>query len=167
MNIYINSVSTTFGPVGQWRYLNGERFIDNATTVLLDNQPVENLHIYNEGLIGFSIPSNLSDGLKSITIQVNDEQYISDDFFQVGIPTQPPTVLNIVANGNTIINDTDEWMFITGENFVWNQTSVTFNEKTQNCFVYSTSSCGFQKNINEIVTSFTLTTPNGSVTYNV
>ena len=45
--------------------------------------------------------------------------------------------------------------------------SLWINEKTQNCFVYSTSSCGFQKNINEIVTSFTLTTPNGSVTYNV
>jgi hypothetical protein len=61
----------------------------------------------------------------------------------------------------------DEWIFVTGENFVWDQTSVTFNEKTANCFVYSTFSCGFNKNINELVTSLTLTTPNGSVTYNL
>ncbi len=61
----------------------------------------------------------------------------------------------------------DEWIFVTGENFVWDQTSVIFNEKTANCFVYSTFSCGFSKNINELVTSLTLTTPNGSVTYNL
>jgi|688.fasta_scaffold611225_2 hypothetical protein len=167
MAILINSTSTTFGPPGQWIYVNGEGFTTDSTIVLLDNQSVENLNVYNEHLIGFSIPINISDGFKSITIQVNDEQYLTDNFFNVGTPTEPPIFLEIVPNGSVTINDVEEWIFLSGENFVWNQTSITYNEKTTNCFVYSTCSCGFQKNINETITSLTLTTPNGSVIYTV
>jgi len=161
MNIVINSTSTNFGPAGQWVYINGEGFVIDDTTVLLNDQPVENLKVYHEGLIAFSIPTNISDGFKSIKIQTSEGEYTSDVFFEVGTPTQPPTV------GSIAVNNMDEWIFVTGENFVWDQTSVIFNEKTANCFVYSTFSCGFSKNINELVTSLTLTTPNGSVTYNL
>jgi hypothetical protein len=161
MTILINSTSTTFGPPGQWIYVNGDGFVIDGTTVLLNDQPVENLLIYSDLLMGFSVPSNMSEGFKSITIQTNDGQYTADAFFEVGAITLPPTVESIA------VNDIDEWVFVTGENFVWEQTSVTFNEKTVNCFVYSTFSCGFGKNANELVTSLTLTTPNGSVTYSV
>lgn len=161
MNIYINAVSTIFGPPGQWIYINGEIFVLDGTTVLLDNTPVENLVIYNEFLLGFSVPLNMADGLKSISIKTNDGEYLADDFFEVGNITQPPTV------GSIAINDNDNWVFVTGENFVWNQTNVNFNDREEKCFVYSPFSCGFSKNIDEIVTTLTLTTPNGSVTFNV
>jgi hypothetical protein len=54
MNILINSTSTNFGPAGQWVYINGEGFVIDGTTVLLNDQPVENLKVYHEGLIAFS-----------------------------------------------------------------------------------------------------------------
>jgi len=158
--ILINSTSTTFGPPGQWIYVNGEGFVIDGTTVLLDNQPVENLLIYNEFLLGFSVPSNMSDGFKSILIQTSEGQFTADAFFEVGTPTQPPIVVSID------INDLDDWVFVTGENFIWDQTEINFNGKNLKCFVYSTFSCGFQKDLNEIVTNFTLTTPLGSVNYN-
>ena len=158
--IIINSTSTTFGPVGQWVYINGEGFVIDGTTVLLDNQPVENLLIYSEFLLGFSIPSNMSDGYKSISIQTSEGQFNADAFFEVGTPTQPPIVTTINKD------DLDEWIFVTGENFIWDQTEVNFNGKNLKCFVYSTFSCGFQKDLNEIVTNLTLTTPLGSFSYN-
>ena len=40
----INKSSTTFGPIGQWVYINGALF-DSQTTVLLDDIPVEDLKI--------------------------------------------------------------------------------------------------------------------------
>jgi hypothetical protein len=161
MTILINSVSTTFGPPGQWIYINGEGFVIDGTTVLLNDQSVENLLIYNEKLIGFSVPIDMSDGFKSIKIQTNDEQYTEDTFFEVGTVTQSPTIQSIIAD------DKDTWIFVTGENFSWDQTSVTFNDTTTKCFVYSPFSCGFKKNVDELVTSLILTTPNGSVTYSI
>ena len=147
MTILINSTSTPFGPPGQWIYINGEGFVLDGTSVLLDTTPVENLVIYNEFLLGFSIPTN-------------DSEYLADAFVEVGTPTQPPNVESI------IINDIGDWLFVTGENFVWDQTNVNFNGRDAKCFVYSTFSCGFNKNIDEVVESLILTTPNGSVTFN-
>ena len=160
MTILINSTSTPFGPPGQWIYVNGEGFVLDGTFMLLDTTPVENLVIYNEFLLGFSIPSNMTDGFKSISIKTNDSEYLADAFVEVGTPTQPPNVESI------IINDIGDWLFVTGENFVWDQTNVNFNGRDAKCFVYSTFSCGFNKNIDEVVESLILTTPNGSVTFN-
>lgn len=161
----INKASTNFGPIGQWVYINGALFDTDQTTVYLDNIIVEDLKIYHDGLLGFSIPKNISDGLKTITIKNSQGENSYDNFIEVGTVSDPPIVDELVYH------DTDNsWVYLRGDNFAWNQTNVTFNNKTCPCLVYSPESCGFRidgdtdaGNINSIV----LTTQNGSCTFNV
>lgn len=155
----INGFSTNFGPAGQWVYINGFEFIDGKTSVFIDDQTVDSLTVFSDVLLGFFVPTNLTNGLKSITIIVDNEQIVVPDFFEVGSPTATPTIEFITVHGN------NEWVYITGTEFVWGQTTITFNEKTIDCFVYSTTQCGFSKSESEIITFVTVTTPNGSVTY--
>ena len=44
-------------------------------------------------------------------------------------------------------------------------TNKPWKKKTIDCFVYNVSQCGFSKNELETISSITITTPNGSVTY--
>jgi hypothetical protein len=159
MTPIINGFSTNFGPAGQWVYINGFEFIDGKTSVLIDDQPVDSLTVFSDILLGFFVPKNLTNGLKSITIRVDTEETVVPDFFDVGTPTAAPKVELITIHGN------NEWVYITGADFVWEQTTVTFNDKTIDCFVYNVSHCGFAKGETEIISSITITTPNGSITY--
>jgi len=155
----INGFSTNFGPAGQWVYINGFEFIDGKTSVLIDDQPVDSLTVFNYKLLGFFTPKTLTNGLKSITIRVDTEEIVVPDFFDVGSPSLTPKIEFITIHGN------DAWVYVTGTDFVWGQTTITFNEKTIDCFVYNVSQCGFSKNELETISSITITTPNGSVTY--
>lgn len=155
----IEGFSTKFGPPGQWVYINGFEFINDKTSVFIDGQPVDSLTIFSDILLGFFIPKNLTNGLKSITIKVDTEETTVPDFFEVGSPTSAPEIDHIVLHEN------NEWIYVTGKNFFSEQTTVTFNGKTVNCFVYCTTDCGFSKDVSETLSSITITTPNGSVTY--
>ena len=160
----INKSSTTFGPKGQWVYVNGS-FFDQQTTVFLDGIIVENLMIYHDGLLGFSIPQNISDGLKTITIKNLQGENSYDNFIEVG------NIIDIPIVDELVYHDTDDsWVYLKGDNFVWNQTNVTFNDKTVGCLVYSPESCGFRIDANTDaynINSIVLTTPNGSCTFTV
>ena len=160
----INKSSTTFGPIGQWVYINGALF-DSQTTVLLDDILVEDLKIYHDGLLGFSIPKNISNGLKTITVKNSEGENTYDNFIEIGDVVGQPIVDELMYH------DTDDsWVYLRGDNFAWAQTTATFNDKTVECLVYSPESCGFRIDANtdaENINLIVITTPHGSYTFTV
>ena len=104
--------------------INGFEFIDGKTSVLIDDQPVDFLTVFSDKLLGFFTPKTLTNGLKSITIRVDTEEIVVPDFFDVGSPSLTPKIEFITIHGN------DAWVYVTGTDFVWGQTTITFNEKT-------------------------------------
>jgi hypothetical protein len=157
----ITSLSTTLGPSHQWVYVVGTNFVQNNTQFYFNNIPCTSVAVYDDTNAGFYMPENIS-GTGNIKVVTPNGEYTSDIQFVVGVPTQPPTVLNVRPHPNV------NWVYVDGTEFVSGQSTVTYGSNTVNLFVYTTSSGGFAKaNPSDTISSITLTTPYGSVNYNI
>ena len=158
----IESLSTTIGPVGQWVYLAGNNFIENETKVFFGSIECP-IAFYADVSVGLSIPEG-SSGENVFKVVTPNGEFISDIVFTVGVPSAPPTVTSFINHSNPLEN----CVYVAGTNFVCEQTVISYNGKTAtaNAYVYSPESCGFAKeNIEDVITSITLTTPNGAATF--
>lgn len=157
----IESLSTTIGPVGQWVYLAGSNFIENETKVFFGPVECFDVTFYATASVGFAIPEG-SSGENVFKVITPDGEFISDIVFTVAVPFASPTVTSFYSHSDPSFN----WVYVAGTNFVGEQTVISYNSKTANAFVYSPEFCGFTKeNIEDVITSITLTTPNGSATF--
>lgn len=159
----IESLSTTIGPVGQWVYLAGSNFIENETKVFFGSIECSNVAFYATASVGVAIPEGAS-GESVFKVITPDGEFTSDIAFTVGVPTAAPTITSFYHHTDPTIN----WVYVAGTNFVGEQTVISYNGKTAtvNAYVYGPESCGFAKeNIEDVITSITLTTPNGSATF--
>jgi len=185
----IQSLSTNIGPVGQWVYLAGSGFIENETKVLFgfvecptgcaECPPVA---FYTDVSIGVAIPP--SSGENVFKVITPSGEFTSDITFTVGVPSGSPTVSSFFSHQDSALN----WVYVAGTNFVGWETTISYTGfvgeqtvmsgfadeqvvipddgyRTTSAYVYSTTSCGFQKNTEDLITDITLTTPYGSATF--
>lgn len=157
----IISLSTQFGPAGQWVYVVGTEFVSDNTQFYFNNIPCTSVRIYTDTSAGFYMPENIS-GTGTIKVVTPNGEYTSNIQFTVGSPTQPPTITDVRPHPNA------NWIYVDGTEFVSGQSTVTYGSNTVDLFVYTTVSAGFAKvNVSDTVNSITLTTPNGSVSYTI
>jgi len=157
----IESLSTTIGPVGQWVYLAGSNFLNDETKVFFGSIECSNVAFYADTSLGVAIPEGAT-GESVFKVITPDGEFTSDIIFTVGIPSAAPTITSFSNHSDPAVN----WVYVAGTNFVGKQTVISYNNKTANAYVYSPEFCGFAKeNIEDVITSITLTTPNGSVTF--
>lgn len=159
----IESLSTTIGPVGQWVYLAGNNFIENETKVFFGSIECPTVAFYANTSVGVAIPEG-STGNGVFKVITPDGEFTSDIVFTVGTPSAAPTITSFFNHSDSAVN----WVYVAGTNFVGEQTVISYNGKTAtvNAYVYGPESCGFAKeNIEDVITSITLTTPNGSATF--
>ena len=157
----IESLSTTIGPVGQWVYLAGSNFIENETKVFFGSIECSNVAFYATASVGVAIPEGAS-GESVFKVITPDGEFTSDIAFTVGVPTVAPTITSFYHHTDPTIN----WVYVAGTNFVAEQTVISYGSEAVNAFVYNPEFCGFAKeNSEDVITSITLTTPNGAVTF--
>lgn len=183
----IQSLSTNTGPVGQWVYLAGSGFVENETKVLFGFiecptgfAECSAVAVYTDISVGVAIPT--SSGENVFRVITPSGEFTSDIVFTVGVPSGPPTVSSFFNHSDPALN----WVYVAGTDFVGCETTISYTgfvgEQTEmsgvieqtgifdgyvttSAYVYSSESCGFQKNIEDVITAITLTTPNGSVTF--
>lgn len=157
----INSLSTTSGPANQWIYLFGENFVQNQTSVYFNNIQCEQVFVFSDTQLGFYLTSD-AQGTGYFKVMTPEGQFTSDIQYTVVSPSLPPTVTNLRNHPNT------NWVYVDGTEFVYGQTTVTYDGKTVNVFVYTPESGGFAKvSSDDVIITINLTTPNGSATYTV
>jgi hypothetical protein len=157
----IESLSTTIGPVGQWVYLAGSNFIENETKVFFGSIECPNVAFYADTSVGIAIPEGAS-GESVFKVITPDGEFTSDIAFAVGVPTAAPTITSFYHHTDPTIN----WVYVAGTNFVTEQTVISYGSEAVNACVYSPECCGFAKeNSEDVITSITLITPNGSATF--
>ena len=89
-------------------------------------------------------------------------EFTSDIQYTVGSPTLPPTVTDLRDHPNPDVN----WVYVDGTEFVSGATTVEYDGKTVQVFVYTIEHGGFAKvDAADQVGSIVLTTPNGSASF--
>ena len=157
----ITSLSTTFGPPGQWVYIFGTDFVDGQTQVYFNNIAAEPVAVFSPTNIGFYLPSEVS-GTGYFKVVTPEGEVTSNILYTVGSPTQPPVITAVREHP---VKESS-WIYIDGNNFVARNTTLTYNGNVCDVFVYKPESAGFKRiNPSDQITSITLTTPNGSTQY--
>ena len=158
----ITSISPTLGPASQWVYVTGTNFVPENTQFYFDNIICVSIRIYNTNHAGFFLPENIKD-FGYIKVVTPNGEFTSDIKFTIGIPLQPPTVRAVRNHPNPDA----QWVYVDGSEFVSGQTKVTYDSVTVDLFIYNPFSGGFKKTSTDPIKSITLTTPNGSCSFNV
>ncbi len=154
----ITSLSTTIGPANQWIYLFGTEFVDTQTQVYFETLECSPVAVFSSTQIGFYLnPSATGSGYFKVVTP--DGEVTSDILYTVGSPTLPPTVTDLRDHPNPDVN----WVYVDGTEFVSGQTTLEYDGKTVDVFVYTVNNGGFAKvDPSDSVSSVVLTTPNGS-----
>lgn len=164
----ITGFSPNLGPVGQWTYIFGTDFVPGDTTIYFGDIQGSDVMFYDTNQIGFTMPLE-STGSNFIKVVTPEGEVTSLDQFTIGTPITPPTVTSYQLHPTEL-----DWMYVNGENFVCNQTSISYNSGSVvdgytniESFVYSPISLGFKIiNPTDVVSSITVTTPYGSGSIN-
>ena len=158
----ISNFSPSLGPVGQWVYIFGSNFIGGDTRVFFDDTEVPSITVYDDGQLGFWLPDTTSVSGK-FKVVTSDGEVTSVDSFIVGIPLTSPEIYKLVPHSDPDVN----WTYISGDGFVCEETTVSYNSGGSiKAMVYSPDSLGFEKvNITDVITTLSVTTPNGTASY--
>lgn len=160
----ITALSTTIGPVNQWLYIFGTNFIAEQTNILFNDLNCGNIYVFNDTQLGFYLPSDAT-GTGVFKVVTPNGEFTSDIQYTVGSATLPPTVTDVRDHPDV----TSKWVYVDGSEFVSGQSTITYEfngTKTVDLFVYTLNSGGFAKvDVDDVITSITLTTPNGSVQF--
>lgn len=163
----ISSINTFLGPVGQPIVINGENFVLDQTQVYFGSIPLNIKKIrannidtgYCDEII--AIITEECSGSDKIKVVTPEGEFTWPEDYTVGIPTNVPQV-NGVGNHVAI----PSLVYINGVEFVKDQTTVNYDGNTINVWVYTPNEGSFTKtNESDVVTSLTLTTPNGSTNW--
>jgi hypothetical protein len=93
-----------------------------------------------------------------------DGTFTSQIEYTVEYPKLPPTITSVRVHPDPNVN----WIYVDGTEFSYGQTNVSYNSISRNAMVYRFNQCGFSKeNLSDVINSITLTTPNGSSTFQV
>lgn len=152
----ILDINPSVAPVGQWIYITGTDFDLENTQVYFGNTQCEQYVVSDTNTIQALVPIGC-DSSCNIRLMINSQECISPTIFNVELITDPP----IATSFN--VDDTTQWVQIIGENFVYNNTTILFNGNTITASVDASTVCGFRKNVDDVVSSLTIQTPNGSV----
>jgi len=161
----ITGLSTTIGPANQWINLFGTNFVQDQTNIYFNELDCGKVNVFADTQLGFNLSQNAS-GTGFFKVVTPDGEYTSDIEYTVSSPTQPPVVTDVRDHPDP----TSKWVYVDGSEFVSGQTEVTYEfngTQTVSVFVYTIYAGGFAKvNIDDVITSITLTTPNGSCVFN-
>lgn len=155
----VSSISPLLGPVGQWVYVRGSNFVHGQTQTSVGHVSNITAHVYGPDQLGFRVPTG-ANGMTHVSVFTPFGAATSPQLFQVGIPTNPPS-----------ISHTDEyegfnWVYVSGDNFVNGQTTIRVgtNYQTEG-HVYGPPSLGFTPPTNWYDESLlVLETPFGTAT---
>ena len=151
----VASISPSLGPKGQWIYVHGTNFTQDIGVYFGDIE-VRHLAVYHAKELGFTCPTDVK-GTYAIRVKNADGEAKAPTLYTVGTPTRPPEVTDVRVCPN-------QWVYLSGDNFVCDHTTVTFKETKAKVCVYSPKSAGVTMPIGFTKSStFMLTTPNGSV----
>jgi hypothetical protein len=160
----ITALSTSIGPVNQWIYVFGTNFVIDETSIFFNTLDCGKVYVFNDVQLGFYLPSNAT-GSGFFKVVTPNGEFTSDIEYTVGTATLPPTVTDVRDHPDP----TSKWVYVDGTEFVSGQTTVAYEcsgSKTVDVFVYTLNSGGFAKvDIDDVITSITLTTPNGSAQF--
>jgi hypothetical protein len=157
----ITSLSTTIGPANQWIYIFGTDFVENQTEVYFNDLVCTPVAVFNTTQIGFYLNSEAT-GTGVFKVVTPEGEFISDIQYTVGSPTLPPTVTDLRDHPNPDVN----WVYVDGTEFVSGATTIEYDGKTVQVFVYTVEHGGFAKvDPADQVASIVLTTPNGSTSF--
>jgi hypothetical protein len=159
----INSISPTIGPSNQWVYLFGSGFVKDETQVYFNAIQCNNVMVYSESQCGFHLSEDAS-GIGVFKVVTPDGTFTSQIEYTVEYPKLPPTITSVRVHPDPNVN----WIYVDGTEFSYGQTNVSYNSISRNAMVYRFNQCGFSKeNLSDVINSITLTTPNGSSTFQV
>jgi hypothetical protein len=157
----ITSLSTTIGPANQWIYIFGTDFVDGQTQIYFNELVCDPVAVFNTTQIGFYLNSEAT-GSGFFKVVTPEGEFTSDIEYTVGSPSLPPTVTDLRDHPNPDVN----WVYVDGTEFVSGQTTIEYDGKTVEVFVYTVDHGGFAKvDPADQVVSIVLTTPNGSVSF--
>jgi hypothetical protein len=158
MTITDISPSTAVG--GQWIYIEGSDFDLTNTQVYFGTVQCVLCVITSTSMIAAMVP----DGCPSTcNIKIVDglNEVVSSMTFSLDTITQPPIIDSVYIDMDT------DWVGVIGDNFVWNNTTITIDEQPFTGSVDAPSICGARKDTSLTVTSVVIQTPYGSVTHSV
>jgi hypothetical protein len=159
----ITSLSTNIGPANQWIYIFGTNFILNQTNVFFNTLDCGNVFVFSAEQLGIYLSSDAT-GSGFFKVVTPDGEYTSDIEYTVGSPTSTPTVTDLRDHPDP----NSKWVYVDGTEFVSGQTTITYDSgsKTVDVFVYTVNNGGFAKvDLADVITTITLTTPNGSAEF--
>ena len=159
----ITSLSTNIGPANQWIYIFGTNFVPDQTNVFFNALDCGKVFVFSDTQLGIYLSSEAT-GTGFFKVVTPDGEFTSDIEYTVGSPTLPPTVTDLRDHPDP----NSKWVYVDGTEFVSGQTTVTYDggSKTVEVFVYTVNSGGFSKvDLADVITTITLTTPNGSVEF--
>jgi hypothetical protein len=155
----VSSISPTLGPTGQWVYVSGVNFVFGQTTAAVGGVSNISSTVYGPDKLGFTVPNGAS-GMTYIVVTTPFGTAQSVQRYQVGIPTNPPTVSQVDEYEGF------DWVYVAGRNFVNGQTSVRVGPSYQTSgLVYRPESLGFTPPTNWYdLNILVVTTPFGAAT---
>lgn len=156
----ITDISPSMAVCGQWVYILGSGFDLENTRVYFGDVLCETYYISSSNSLAAMVPEGCA-AESNIRLVTGLEEIISSTTFYLRTITQPPTVTSVSIDTET------EWVGIQGDNFVWNNTTVTVDGKSYVALVDAPTMCGFRKDVQLILTSVVIQTPFGSVTHSV
>lgn len=159
----ITALSTNIGPTNQWIYIFGTNFVENQTSVFFNSLDCGKIYVFSDEQLGLYLPADAS-GTGFFKVITPDGEFTSDIEYTVGTATLPPTVTDLRDHPDP----TSKWVYVDGTEFVSGETTVTYDNgnKTVSVFVYTLTSGGFAKvDVDDVISTITLTTPNGSVEF--
>lgn len=115
----ISRISPSLGPVGQWVYVRGKNFVKDQTTVSVGGVSEVATLVYASDQLGFTVPLG-ANGTTLVSVTTPYGEAFSQDYYTVGIPTDPPTVSGFSPD----LGPVGQWVYVSGTNFVWGQTTV-------------------------------------------
>lgn len=157
----ISRISPGLGPVGQWVYVMGANFVHGNTAVAIAGVVAITVAVYGPENLGFTVP-NGADGISQISVTTPNGEAISKDFFQIGVPTGPPSATKATEYTG------HDWVYLKGSNFVHGETQIHIGSDVINATVYAPNNLGFTATDAWYTSSkLTVKTPNGDYVYNL
>lgn len=156
----ITDISPSLAVDGQWIYIVGSGFDLANTQVYFGLVQCLTYIVQSTTTIAALVPDGCAPSC-NIRVVVGASEVISSTTFYLTSITQPPTISSVSIDPIT------EWVGISGDNFVWNNTTVTVDSQTFTASVDAPTVCGFRKDVSLTVTSVTVQTPFGSATHSV
>lgn len=159
----INNVYPQLGPVGQGVVISGENFISNQIQVFFGSTEITQFKCFEQyGEIKFKLPANCS-GTDFFKVVSPEGEFTTDIAYTVGIPTEPSSVVGVVEHPGV-----PRCVYLYASNLTCGTTTINYNGTNLPVQVYTPNEGSFEKiNEQDIITSFTLTTSNGSITHTI